>query len=244
MGSNELRRRMEGCAQSRQITEALRLIAVNRQRRAALQLHRVQPYAQALTAIMARVQPQIVPKQQLSVIFASDMGLCNDYLSALRKAAFARVHGPSVIIGRKAAGWRLPDARVIARSSYALDVIVREITPQTAVQVLYTVKVNALRYEPRLVRIWPLPPEKQTLLQEPCGLWQPLREQYLHASLQRCAWEAECSEHALRAMAMETASENAKQLIEELRRARHRQRQAQITREITEMSSMGAMDDE
>ena len=43
---------------------------------------------------------------------------------------------------------------------------------------------------------------------------------------------------------METASENAKQLIEELRRARHRQRQAQITREITEMSSMGAMDDE
>ena len=43
---------------------------------------------------------------------------------------------------------------------------------------------------------------------------------------------------------MEEAGENAKRLLETLQRQYHRERQALITREITELAVTGEMDDE
>ena len=66
----------------------------------------------------------------------------------------------------------------------------------------------------------------------------------LAAALRRYALEAKLSEQAMRAMAMEEAGENAKRLLETLQRQYHRERQALITREITELAVTGEMDDE
>lgn len=85
MSQSELRRRMALGRESQKITDALRMTASSRQRRLRLQLDAFLPYAQALETMTARLQPPLMPQRRLTVIFASDMGLCGAYLPMLRK---------------------------------------------------------------------------------------------------------------------------------------------------------------
>ena len=110
--------------------------------------------------------------------------------------------------------------------------------------VLYTARINALSAEVKMVKIWPLPMADPRVLQEPEAMWRMAAEDHLAAALRRYALEAKLSEQAMRAMAMEEAGENAKRLLETLQRQYHRERQALITREITELAVTGEMDDE
>lgn len=245
MSQSELRRRMALGRESQKITDALRMTASSRQRRLRLQLAAFLPYAQALETMTARLQPPLMPQRRLTVIFASDMGLCGAYLPMLRKAALSKVSGPCVIIGRKAQSWRMPDAEVIAGSTAQLSALAARIEPaDTAVHVLYTARINALSAEVKMVKIWPLPMADPHVLQEPEAMWRMAAEDHLAAALRRYALEAKLSEQAMRAMAMEEAGENAKRLLETLQRQYHRERQALITREITELAVTGEMDDE
>ena len=168
MSQSELRRRMALGRESQKITDALRMTASSRQRRLRLQLDAFLPYAQALETMTARLQPPLMPQRRLTVIFASDMGLCGAYLPMLRKAALSKVSGPCVIIGRKAQSWRMPDAEVIAGSTAQLSALAARIEPaDTAVHVLYTARINALSAEVKMVKIWPLPMADPHVLQEP-----------------------------------------------------------------------------
>ncbi|MBQ8107720.1 MAG: ATP synthase F1 subunit gamma [Ruminococcus sp.] len=114
-----------------------------------------------------------------------------------------------------------------------------------AVELYYTTFVSAMTQEPQMLRILPVenleyPGEKQpTTIYDPSPeeVFDSLVPQYLCGMLYSAVVDSYASEQAARRTAMESASDNASEMIDKLSLLYNRARQAQITQEITEISS-------
>lgn len=105
--------------------------------------------------------------------------------------------------------------------------------------------VNTVKQEPHMERLLPIPPEK--VAEERGFSWDYLYEpeappivdvlltRYVEAVIYQAAVENIASEQAARMVAMKAASDNAGNLIDELRLAYNKSRQAAITQEIAEI---------
>ena len=69
----------------------------------------------------------------------------------------------------------------------------------------------------------------------PEAVFNAVIPEYLHGVLYGAVVESYCSEQSARRMAMEAASDNASEMIENLNLSYNRARQAAITQEITEI---------
>src|SRR5690606_25280647 len=70
---------------------------------------------------------------------------------------------------------------------------------------------------------------------------QALLPRYIEVQLYQAILEAIASEHSARMVAMRNASENAKELVDELSLTYDKARQAQITREVSEIAAGAAI---
>ena len=119
-----------------------------------------------------------------------------------------------------------------------------------AVELVYTTFVSVMTQEPQHLRI--LPVENLEYLGEkpPMTIYDPSPEavfdslipEYLGGMLYSAIVDSFASEQAARRTAMESASDNANEMIEKLSLLYNRARQAQITQEITEISSASLND--
>ena len=119
------------------------------------------------------------------------------------------------------------------------------------VWILYTQMVNSLKMEARLERLLPLKREDFSKITIPADIYQEdirmvpspfavmdhVVPNYINGFVFGALVESFCSEQNSRMMAMQAASDNASQLLNELSIEYNRVRQAAITQEITEIIS-------
>lgn len=114
-----------------------------------------------------------------------------------------------------------------------------------AVELVYTTFVSAMTQEPNRMRILPVENLEYIGQKHPSTIYDPSPEevfdglipQYICGMLYSAIIDSYASEQAARRTAMESASDNAGEMIDKLSLLYNRARQAQITQEITEISS-------
>ena len=115
--------------------------------------------------------------------------------------------------------------------------------------VCYNHFINTMTQRATFDQVLPLPPsEEEPMLQYWDYLYEPDAEsllddvltRYVESLIYQAALENLASEHAARMVAMKSASDNANNLIDDLRLAYNKARQASITQEISEIVSGAA----
>jgi F-type H+-transporting ATPase subunit gamma len=113
-----------------------------------------------------------------------------------------------------------------------------------AVYVVYSRFVNTLVQRPEVLQILPVePPEAQEEYSDyifepsPEAVLNDLLPRYVEVQLYQAILEGTASEHSARMVAMRSASDNAKEIQQELTLSYNKARQAQITREVSEIAA-------
>lgn len=202
-------------------------------------------------------------KKSLFVVIAGDRGLAGGYNAGVLKLATAEMADKQVsvvTIGKKAQEYFAKrDYEVLADyPGVAETLTISDMQPITAdllarfrageideIYLCYTAFVSPMTQEPRIVRLLPAAPQNQGAQTKKNGAVEcdPSPETVLHAiipeyiggTIYGAVVESYASEQSARRMAMESASDNASEMIEDLNLSYNRARQAAITQEITEI---------
>jgi F-type H+-transporting ATPase subunit gamma len=200
------------------------------------------------------------------IVVTSDRGLCGGYNTGLiRKAEqFVAEHAGSTVrltvVGNKGYMYfrrrpvgvaeqhiQLPGGPGLALALELSARVARDyIAEETdGVYVLYSQFRSALSQVPTVERLLPVPPKAETggdtadYIYEPdeATLLDRLLRQYISTLIYRAFLEAIASEHGARMTAMDSATANARDMIDRLTLAMNRARQAAITTELMEIVS-------
>jgi F-type H+-transporting ATPase subunit gamma len=112
------------------------------------------------------------------------------------------------------------------------------------VYLVYARFINTLRQQPVSIQLLPvLPPEQSETAgpwnyepDNPAGVLSELLPRYIEFTIYQALLEAQASEHSARMVAMRNATDNANELIKDLTLEMNKARQADITKEIAEIS--------
>ncbi len=201
--------------------------------------------------------------RNLYIVVTSTMGLCGSYNYNIYRA-FDEMIKPEddiLVIGQK--GYvhykdfenKVIDGYVNLLDSFSFDnvkkfrhYIVRQYREQQykSVTLVYTRYKNSLTFEPTILPILPfdlshyhldenVPPYEPEIDPSPEDVLDLILPHYLDASLYNKLLESEISELSSRRNAMESATDSANKLIDELQLTYNKRRQEAITQEITEI---------
>jgi F-type H+-transporting ATPase subunit gamma len=113
-----------------------------------------------------------------------------------------------------------------------------------AVYAVYTEFINTLRQEPRVLQILPIEPPEDTgevrdyiFEPDPATVLNELLPRYIEVQIYQTLLESVASEHSARMVAMRNATDNAKEIQDELTMTYNKARQAQITAEVSEIAA-------
>ena len=119
-----------------------------------------------------------------------------------------------------------------------------------AVYLVYTRFVNTLTQTPEVLLLLPITPPEEVGAEEavqdyifepdPVTVLEALLPRYIEIQVYQALLESIASEHSARMVAMRAASDNANDFINELTLSLNKARQAQITREVSEISAGAA----
>lgn|SRR5690606_20818406 len=116
-----------------------------------------------------------------------------------------------------------------------------------AVYVVYTRFINTLRQVPEVLQVLPIeaPPgtdEVTDYIFEPSpeAVLEALLPRFVEVQIYQALLESIASEQSARMVAMRNATDNARELVSELTLTYNKARQAQITREVTEIAAGAA----
>lgn len=196
----------------------------------------------------------------LTIVFTSDMGLCGGYNANIYRY-ISQDLDPSeelVMIGSRGISWstvrelnvnerymNIDDDGYNQLATIAQDALTRYMNKEISeIRVLYTHFKNAVTFEPQMVTLLPVEskPQEEKQIQsdiifEPEGdkILDSIVPMYVRSLIYSYYLETKTSEQASRRTAMETASDNADELVETLELQFNQARQAAITQEITEI---------
>lgn len=116
------------------------------------------------------------------------------------------------------------------------------------VYVLYSEFVNTLVQRPALKRLLPVEPPNEPVEQQVDYTYEPSQEEvlqnllprFVEVQLYQAILESIASEHSARMVAMRNATDNAKELTREYTLSYNKTRQANITKEVSEIASGAA----
>lgn len=205
------------------------------------------------------------PKQlpHLSLVFTSDLGLCGSYNTNLFQ--FLNKTKPSsptkwIVIGRKGinyfrfAGktmWFSAEQSELQTKATLANLLTKMIAllNQTEHQInfFYTDPVSSTEFVNRQLILWPasaafsdqnFKPFAGELIFEPTAeiIWQNQLRFYLETAFRLIFMLAKLSEQAIRQRMMESATENAETMVNDLRLKYNQTRQENITNELLEVS--------
>jgi F-type H+-transporting ATPase subunit gamma len=207
------------------------------------------------------------PEQHIQlVLVTSDKGLAGAFNSNLIKAAqrFAEEHKPAttdfLLIGRKGRdffrkrGVPITGEHIgMAKVQYTDAVYIGQKLMERfrneeidAVYVLYNEFKSVMAQKTTLVQVLPMELPKQTepvdfiFETPPLEMLASLLPRYVEIELYRALLESTAAEHAARMTAMDAATSNASEMIDDLTLYMNRVRQASITKEIIEVVSGAA----
>ena len=200
-------------------------------------------------------------KKNLYIVLSSSLGLCGAYNSNIFRVADAKIKAEddAIILGSKAIAHyqngefnkieifkdysNINDEKMI---SSIVDYISQEYIKGTykEIHLIYTAYKNSLVFHPRDYLVLPLKKEEGKVLSYP-PIMEPNQDEliktlvplYLKSSVFAKFLESEVCEQAARSNAMENATKNAEELLNNLNIEFNKARQAAITQEITEIVS-------
>lgn len=116
------------------------------------------------------------------------------------------------------------------------------------VYVLYSEFVNTLVQRPALKRLLPVDPPNEAIEKQVDYTYEPSQEEvmdellprFVEVQLYQAILESIASEHSARMVAMRNATDNAKELTRDLTLSYNKTRQANITKEVSEIASGAA----
>ena len=279
----EIRRRIASVENIKQVTEAMRVVAAARLRRAQENILATRPFAEKFNAILSHLIAQIenpthplLENRELKnvclVSISADRGLCGSFNSNVIRATTARAQhyqdsgaaAKIICVGRRSRDFFVRrDYDVIAeyvnifrdlRFESAVDIVHEFEHLYTELQidkveVIYNNFKSAILQTVLVEQLLPLTPEAPTgdelfldYLYEPGQeeIFESVLAKHLNMQMWKVLLDSNAAEQAARMAAMENATRNAKDLIDELILQRNRARQTQITTEISEIVSGAA----
>ena len=279
----EIRRRIASVENIKQVTEAMRVVAAARLRRAQENILATRPFAEKFNAILGHLIAQIenpthplLENRELKnvclVSISADRGLCGSFNSNVIRATAERAKhyqdgGAAVkiiCVGRRTRDYFVRrDYEVIAeyanifrdlKFESAVDIVHEFEHLYTELQidkveVIYNNFKSAILQTVLVEQLLPLTPEAPTgdelfldYLYEPGQeeIFESVLAKHLNMQMWKVLLDSNAAEQAARMAAMENATRNAKDLIDELILQRNRARQTQITTEISEIVSGAA----
>lgn len=279
----EIRRRIASIENIAQVTDAMRVVAAARLRRAQENILATRPFAEKFNTILGHLISQIENpthpllesrelKRVCLISVSADRGLCGSFNSNVirtttQRRAYYEAQGSEVSV--ICVGRRTRDH--FARRNYNIIAeyvnIFRQLAFESAVaivaefeplyrdkavdkvEVIYNDFKSAILQTVLVEQLLPLTPEVPTgddlfldYLYEPGqdAIFQSVLAKHLNMQMWKVLLDSNAAEQAARMTAMENATRNAKELIDDLVLQRNRARQTQITTEISEIVSGAA----
>jgi len=256
-----------------QITNAMKMIAAAKLRKAQDRVIASRPYAQQIKDVLARLaqvqtdepHPLLVKREVKKtgyVLITADTGLCGGYNANLIRLTRSIVEEKAekdvalITVGRKGNDYfarRRVEilSRFIGLGDNPDFNLARKIASEIIglytsgeldeVYLIYSKFVSVLTQQPTVVKLLPIEPSAEKAKGEyifepsPAQLLEQLLPSYIESLVFSALLESKASEMGARMTAMDSATENAKEMIEKLTLAMNRARQAAITTEISEI---------
>ena len=243
----DIKLRIKSVESTMQITKAMELVASSKMRRAKERVEHSRPYFETLyetlTKIAAadpRAQKGYLRRKEgsgrtLLIVIAGDRGLAGGYNANIFKLAAEQEENPLVLpIGKRSAEY-FQITRGFLEGQY------------DAVKICYTRFDSMMTQTASVMEVLPLtisPTEEQKaearrsqILYKPSceEVFRAIIPEYVAGTLYGALCESVASELAARRTAMDAATKNASEMIENLNLYYNRARQAAITQEITEI---------
>lgn len=200
------------------------------------------------------------------VVLTADKGLCGAFNSGILRTADAFAQGQRgreltfTTVGKKGRDYLAARGRVVrewidvfrnvepATAQEIAEYLMRRYTDREvdAVYLVYNEFKSAIQAKPTVQQLLPIEPAELTsgeaaddYIYEPSAqeLFDALLPHYVENQIYRAMLESSAAEHAARMTAMDSATNNAGELIESLTLTMNRVRQASITTEIIEVVS-------
>src|SRR6188508_2682377 len=258
-GTKEIRVKIRSVQNTRKITKAMEMVAASKMRKAQERMRHARPYGEKIRNVAAHIShanpeyrhPFLVDRDSVKrvgiIVITTDKGLCGALNTNLLRLVLAQYkqwqsEGEEVevcALGNKGFGFmqRL-GAKIVSHAVQLGD------RPQMD-KLIGAVKVMLDGYTgDRFDRLLPLSGER---LGAPESVWDYLYEpearavldqvmtRYIEALIFQAVSENMASEQSARMVAMKAASDNAATLIDELTLVYNKNRQANITKELSEI---------
>lgn len=195
----------------------------------------------------------------LTIVYLSDLGLCGGYNSNVLRLITEQLpkSGELLVIGSRGKYSLRENGYQINRDDIASDTIkyieLVKIADQiiddykakkiSSINIVYTKYVNSMSFEPMFEKLLPIVKQDTYTLAYKEILYEPdidtilfeLVPLYIKSLFYGYWLESTTSEHSARRLAMDMATDNAEDLIEDLTLEYNKARQASITQEINEI---------
>lgn len=263
--AKQLKSRIRSVDSTMHITKAMELVASSKLRRATARMEAARPYFSAMTSAMSKLaradsvySTAREVKKTCFVVVAGDRGLAGGYNSNIYKLLKSEAAGKDAVvipIGKRAAdhvshrGYASPKKYLSVEGMTLADCVeagflIKDMYLGGEIDeayIIYTKFNSMLSFEPTVKKILPL----QKSENESSGyvLFEPSTEdvldtvipEYISGIVCGAVRESFASELSARRAAMDNASKNAAEMIENLELKYNRARQSAITQEITEI---------
>jgi F-type H+-transporting ATPase subunit gamma len=278
----DTRNRIVSVRNTSKITQAMRMVAAAKLRRAQDAITAARPFAQQVQAILRNlasaetefVHPYFETRAEVKnvalIVVSSDRGLCGAFNTNLLRAATQRIaelrlQNPETIItvipvGRRATSasqkWAVeiqqsyPD--VFLKLDFSTAESIAEIVSNgflmggvDRVELLFNEFVSVIKQDVRTMQLLPIVADTTVVEKAPVidYIFEPskgeildtLLPMYINLQVWRSLLDSNAAEQAARMMAMENATNNARDLITSLQLLYNRERQAAITKEMLEI---------
>lgn len=196
----------------------------------------------------------------LVIVFTSDLGLCGGYnANVLKLFKNENIRGDYIVIGTKGYSWfKYRKFTMDNELIHSEDISFKAISDTmeaildryrkkeiTSIHVFYTQFNNSVSFDAVSKRLLPfdLTLDQEDILQHAETIYEPdaktildqLIPMTITSMIYRSYLEAKTSEQASRRIAMENATDNAEDIVEELTLKYNQSRQAAITQELSEI---------
>lgn len=276
----DIKTRIESIRNTKQITNAMKMVAAAKLRRSQDAIIQARPYANQINSMLRQIRArnrdiehEVMQNSKNKtrtalIVVTSDKGLCGAFNSNITKKAKEYIaNNPQtdvICLGKKGFdAIRKVSSNVINQyinlfnemdfsvskqlGEYVMNLFLSE--GYGKIEVIYNEFKSAIQQEIVVKQLLPIIPEElktdnfnESFECEPDEetLVAELANKYIDVELWRIMLESSAAEQGARMTAMDSATENAAELINELSLSYNRIRQAEITKEIIEISSGAA----
>lgn len=272
----EIKLRIESVKNTKQITNAMKMVAASKLRRAQENILQARPYADYINDMLKTLKLKNTTTSHplltdisgegktALIIVTSDRGLCGSFNSQIirKTQSYLKKHSnvDIICIGKKGFDFFKTHSKKIIDSyinlfnemdfSVSKDVAEKILNlylqeDYIKIDVLYNEFKSAIQQDIIVKQLLPIIPIESENISKLDFLYEPdedtiieeLGRKYIHVDIWRIMLESSAAEQGARMTAMDSATDNAADMIDNLTLFYNRARQAVITKEIIEIAS-------